>query len=189
MRPDRRRVFLSALLLFAVGCGSKPDPYLQPVYDAKTGKLEMLKWDRNHDGRADAWGHMDGTKLLKIDVDTNGDGRPERWEYYDGTTNMIRAEISTRADGRIDRIEHTNQGETLSVEADGDGDGQMDRWETYKDGRLVSIAFDTEHHGFADRRILYAADGSQRMEVDPDGDGKFVPAPAPKPGKSKSGGR
>ena len=175
MRPDRRRMCLSALLSFAVGCGSKPDPYLQPVYDAKTGKLEMLKWDRNHDGRVDAWGHMDGTKLLKIDVDTNGDGKPERWEYYDGTTNMIKAEISTLADGRVDRIEHTDRGKILSVEADGDGDGRMDRWETYENGRLAVVAFDTTHSGHADRRIVYGVDGSQRLEVDAKGNGKFVP--------------
>jgi hypothetical protein len=176
-----------ALVTLAAACGPKPDPYVQPVYDAATGKLQLLKWDRDHDGRVDAWGHMDGTKLIKIDVDTNGDGKPDRWEYYDGTTNMIKVEISTKGDGKVDRIEYTDHGKLLRMEADGDGDGRMDRWETYDGTRLASVAFDTEHRGFADRRIIYGADGSQRMEVDPDGDGTFVPAPAARPGRGKGG--
>jgi hypothetical protein len=189
MRLCLPHLYLTVLVSSAAACGSKPDPYLHPVYDSKTGKLQLLEWDRDRDGRVDAWGHMDGTKLIKIDVDTNGDGKPDRWEYYDGTTNMIKVEISTKRDGRIDRIEYTDHGKVLRAEADGDQDGRMDRWETYDGARLASVAFDTEHHGFADRRIVYGADGSQRMELDPTGTGTFVPAPGTAPAPRKRGGR
>ena len=41
-------------------------------------------------------------------------------------------------------------------------------------GCLVSVAFDSSHRGRPDRRLVYGADGSARLEVDPKGDGHFV---------------
>jgi hypothetical protein len=55
----------------------------------------------------------------------------------------------------------------------------MDKWETFDDGRLTSVAFDTQGRGVPERRLMYAPDGSVRVEVDPDGDGVFSPSPAP----------
>jgi hypothetical protein len=36
------------------------------------------------------------------------------------------------------------------------------------------VAFDTQHRGTADRRLVYAKDGSARMEIDSAGTGQFV---------------
>jgi hypothetical protein len=52
----------------------------------------------------------------------------------------------------------------------------MDKWETYEGSRLVSVAFDSTFRGSPDRRLLYGADGTVRLEVDPGGNGHFVPA-------------
>jgi hypothetical protein len=71
----------------------------------------------------------------------------------------------------------------VRADEDSDEDGRPDKWETYDAGRLVSVAFDTMQRGTPDRRLIYGADGSARLEVDAAGDGHFVAAndPAAKP--------
>ncbi len=55
----------------------------------------------------------------------------------------------------------------VRAEEDTDGDGALDKWETYEQSRLASVSFDTTHHrGAPDRRLIYGADGSARVEVD-----------------------
>jgi hypothetical protein len=67
----------------------------------------------------------------------------------------------------------------VAAEEDSDEDGKPDKWETYEAGRLASVAFDTIHRGAPDRRLIYGADGSARLEIDAVGDGHFVVAKAP----------
>ena len=54
--------------------------------------------------------------------------------------------------------------------------GRSDKWETYDGERLSSVAYDTQHRGAPDRRLVYAPDGTVRVDVDLKGDGHFVPA-------------
>jgi hypothetical protein len=63
----------------------------------------------------------------------------------------------------------------VRAEEDTDGDGVIDKWETFESGRLTSVAFDTTHRGSPDRRLIYAADGTVRVEVDAHGDGQWTP--------------
>jgi hypothetical protein len=176
-----------------------------PEYDQKTGKLRLLKYDANGNGQIDTWSYMEGARVIRIEIDDNEDGKLDRWEYYgadqklekvgfsrasDGKEDawsfsapdgsVARIEISTLRDGKVNRIEHYQQGRLVSAEEDGDGDGAIDKWETYDGDRLASVAFDTVHRGTPDRRLLYAADGTVRIEVD-EGDGVFVAARAAKP--------
>ena len=55
----------------------------------------------------------------------------------------------------------------VRAQEDNDEDGKLDKWETYEGERLASVAFDTARRGTPDRRLIYAADGSARIEVDP----------------------
>jgi hypothetical protein len=55
------------------------------------------------------------------------------------------------SNGRVERTEYYDGGR---------------KWETYDGGRLAIVAFDTLHRGTPDRRLVYAADGSTRMEFD-----------------------
>ena len=64
----------------------------------------------------------------------------------------------------------------VRAEEDTDGDGAIDKWETFDGQRLSSVAFDTAHSGKPDRRLVYGADGSARLEVDAAGDGRFIQA-------------
>jgi hypothetical protein len=199
-----REALLSLVFAAAVaaGCGSAGGDAakrIQPVYDQKTGKLELLKYDSDGDGRVDTWSYMDGARIVRIEIDKDGDGKIDRWEYYgadqklekvglsrsndgkedawtyqapDGT--VARIEVSTRRDGKVTRIERYQHDELVGTEEDVDGDGAPDKWETYAAGRLTSVAFDTAHRGKADRRLVYGVDGSAQLEVDASGTGRFA---------------
>jgi O-antigen ligase len=167
-------------------CHRGPDnaPSVQAVYAKDTGKLILLTFDTNKDGKTDAWSYMDGTRLIRMEIDKNLDGVIDRWEYYtadgalekvgfarsgdgrvdawafeaaDGVTTRI--EISTRRDGRISRWEFYEKGALARAEEDTAGDGRVDKWETYRQGALASVSFDTQKRGTPDHRLVYEAGG------------------------------
>jgi hypothetical protein len=194
-----------ALLVSALSCGAcqgqaDTSKRIQAVYEPKTGKLQLLKYDANGNGTTDTWSYMDGARVVRIEIDSDEDGKIDRWEYY-GPNQQIekigfsrlgdgkedawkfpspggssdRIGISTRRDGRITRTEHYDRDRLVSADEDVDGDGTIDKWETYEGDRLATVAFDTTHRGTPDRRMVYGVNGSARLEVDLAGDGRFTP--------------
>lgn len=166
---------------------------MQSEYDA-AGKLTRLTYDRNGDGKVDAWGYMDGPRVVRVEVDENADGTPDRWEYHSADSapgpppggpggmdkTVERVERATQFDGRVTRREYFDAGILTRVEEDTDSDGNTDKWETYVNGSLATLALDTQRRGTADRRLVYGADGTLlRIEVDPDGTGAFRALPQP----------
>ncbi len=172
---------------------------LEPVYDKQTGRLQVLKYDSDGNGKVDTTSHMDGARVRWIEIDKDEDGRVDRWEYYDANQKLekvgfsragdgkedawssarpdgsiARIDISLARDGKVTRREYYEKDTLVRTEEDGDGDGVFDKWETYEEGRLSSVAFDTLHRGTPDRRLVYGADGSARLEVDSAGTGTFV---------------
>jgi hypothetical protein len=196
---ENRLVFVVALSLAWAACSTSPSrKSIEPVYDQKTGKLQLLKYDSRGNGKVDTWSYMDGTRVLRIEIDKDEDGKIDRWEYYtadqklertgfsranDGKEDawsyagpdgsIVRIDISTKRDGKVTRTEYYEKNALVRAEEDSDEDGKIDKWETYEAGRLASVAFDTIHRGTPDRRLVYGADGSVRLEVDA-GDGHFV---------------
>ena len=195
----------SVFLVFVLSTGgcrwqdSDAAKRIQPVYDQKTGKLQLLKYDSNGNGVVDTWSYMDGARVVRIEIDKDEDGKIDRWEYYgadqklekvgfsrskDGKEDawsyagpdgsIVRIDVSTRRDGNVTRTEHYQNNMLVSAEEDSDADGQIDKWETYDGERLASVAFDTVHRGRPDRRLIYGPNGSARLEVDRAGDGHFV---------------
>ena len=163
---------------------------LKPEYDAN-GRLRKLEYDRNNDGKVDAWGYMDGTRVVRVEVDDNGDGTVDRWEYHRepaagtaahrgqtpdrGDPTVERIDRATRLDGQVSRREYFTDGALSKVEEDTNGDGKIDKWETYTDGSLSVLALDTEGRGTPNRRLIYRTDGSlDHMEADPGGSGTFT---------------
>lgn len=195
-----------ALLAFAqlstAGCGrsnAEARKRIEPTYDPKTGRLTLLKYDSDGDGKVDTWSYMDAARVVRVEIDKDGDGKIDRWEYYgddrklekvgmsrandgqpdswsyanpDGT--IARIDVSTKRDGKIDRVEYYEKDVMVRAEEDTDADGKPDKWETYDGSRLASVAFDTSHRGTPDRRLVYASDGTARLERDETGDGRFV---------------
>lgn len=149
-------VILSAALL---GCAGTDDGRRErPVasYDQETGRLQRLEFDSDDDGRNDATGVLDGTRVKQIEQDANGNGTVDRWDFYDGgrvtkvglsrgddgvmdavavygaDQQLQRLDVSTRRDGRFDRVEFYQAGHLARAEEDTDANGLVDKWESYR---------------------------------------------------------
>jgi hypothetical protein len=172
------------------GSTSAAVPGVEASYNKTSGRLERIAYDRNHDGKPDAWLNMQGTHVVSAELDDTFDGVVDRREFYaNGPTasvataastlparsELVRAEQSTRSNGTMNRIEIYEQGRLARVAEDTTGHGRVDKWETWADGSLRVLALDTKGTGRPDRRVVYPADGSSpRMEVDTRGDGTFT---------------
>ena len=180
---------LPLVILACASCAGPPDGGPGPAsvkadYSKTTGRLELITYDTNGDGKVDAWSRMDGTRLLSMEIDRNFDGTVDRWEYYsaDGALEKVgfsrandgradawayqgedgqvaRIEVSTGRDGKANRLEFYEGGRLVRAEEDTNGDGKPDKWETCRDGALASVEIDTNRDGRPDRRLTYGADG------------------------------
>lgn len=188
---------LAGALTVSVGCQKASQPVgnaeVKPTYNKDTGQLERITYDRNHDGKPDAWLFMNGTRVLMAQLDENFDGTIDRWEYYGDRpagadaapaagmpalprSILERAEHATRGDGKVNRREWYEKGQLVRVEEDTTGGGRVDKWETWSAGELRKLEFDTKGTGRPDRRLIYPADGSApQLEIDRNGDGTFTP--------------
>jgi hypothetical protein len=155
-----RSASLVSLLAAFVACAppqraSQQQPAAE--YDQQTGKLQRLAFDSDDDGRNDAAGILDGTRVKHIEIDTTGNGAIDRWDFYDADGRVVRVgmarqddgvmdavavmgpdqlparvEVSTRRDGTFDRSEFYQAGRLARAEEDTDGDGRVDKWESYR---------------------------------------------------------
>jgi hypothetical protein len=173
---------------------------IKAAYDKSTGKLTELTLDANHDGRADTWTDMDGSRPVQTRTDTNADGKVDRWEYYDPSARLVKVGFSRKDDGKpdawafssadgkierleisstidekkIDRWEHYAEGVVVAAEEDTDRDGSIDKWETYRGAALASAAFDENRDGKPDRRLSYQDGALSSIETNPDASGKYT---------------
>ena len=170
---SRAGVAACALVVFALAVACS-DPNREntrkttiPTYDAKTGKLTQLTYDRDHNGVIDTWTDMDGTRPVQSRIDLNEDGKIDRWEYYDGTGQLTKVGFSRKDDGKPDAWAYPGPNGTVSrVEIASTGDEKrIDRWEHYDAsearpngdaaGALVSAEEDTNGDGRPDRWETY----------------------------------
>ena len=178
---------LAVVLGWSVSCAG-PSPSgaagVKASYSKSTGRLELITYDTNRDGKVDAWSRMDGTRLVRMDIDKDFDGIVDRWEYYtsDGALEKVgfsrqrdgkvdawafqgqdgqvsRIEIATRRDEVVRRWEMYEKGALVRAEEDTDGDGRVDKWEQYAAGALASVSLDTRKSGVPDRRLIYGPNG------------------------------
>jgi hypothetical protein len=67
-----------ALLTEAEFCSAGPASRIEPVYDPKTGVLQLLKYDTDGDGRIDTWHYMNGARVIRIEIDRDAEGLGDR---------------------------------------------------------------------------------------------------------------
>jgi hypothetical protein len=153
-------------------------------YDAQ-GRLSVVEYDSNGDGRPDYVAHYDESKQIRlIEVDEDGDAWVDRWEHYGPTGVLekvgrwrkargkedewtfrgpdgraVRIEYDDDGDGRPDRAETLREGLVTGVETDTDRDGRMDRWQTWDHGHVTSEVLDTDGDGRPDRRLVFGPGG------------------------------
>jgi hypothetical protein len=162
----------TAVLVIALASGSllgcSPSPPasgssaagVKATYSKTTGKLELITYDTNKDGRVDAWSHMDGTRLVSMDIDRDFDGKADRGEYFAADGSLEKVGMSRVGDGRVDAWAFQGaDGAMARMEVDTDHDGRVDTWETYRNGALASVEIDTTHDGKPDRRLTYGPGG------------------------------
>jgi hypothetical protein len=159
--------------LTSLGCEAPADGgRVEPVYDAASGRLQLLKYDANGDGTIDTWSYMDGARVVRIELDTDqnnvidrweyygpdqtiekvgtsraGDNTPDSWAFFDGTGAITKLELSTHRNGTVDRVEYYERGGRVRAEEDTNADGRIDKWESYEGSRLASVALDTRQRG------------------------------------------
>lgn len=149
-------VLIAALIAAAAACSKPAGRPPAAAYDSKSGKLTTLSVDTNRNGTVDAVSHMDGARILRIEVDQDENGQVDRWDFYgsdkklervgfsrenDGVMDAVayyesegvlsRMEVSTRRDGTFDRIERYVGGRLIEASEDTDGDGRPDKWDEY----------------------------------------------------------
>ncbi len=162
---------------------------VEPVYDDATGRLQLLKYDADGDGTIDTWSYMDGARVVRIELDLDqnnvidrwesygpdqaiekvgssraGDNTPDSWAFYDTGGTITKLELSTHRDGTVDRVEYYEAGARVRAEEDTNADGHVDKWEVYEGTRLAAVSLDTQQRGRPDRRVVYAQDGTVRLE-------------------------
>ena len=109
----RRQARLAAALggiLILAGCRDQPakdqfvkgNEQIQGHYSRKDGKLELLTYDSNKDGRTDTWAYMDGATVVRIEIDKDADGTIDRWEYYGPDQKLEKVGLSRANDGKVD---------------------------------------------------------------------------------------
>jgi hypothetical protein len=182
-----------AVVLLSACARSNPSKQIEAVYDKQSGRLQVLKYDRDKNGTPETVSYMDGSRVLRIEIDENEDGTVDRWEYYDANQKLervglskagngkedrweylnpegaiTRVDIAGGGDGKVTRTEYYEKNTVVRAEEDSNADGTIDKWETYGDGgQLLSVAFDTRHRGTPDRRLIYSAGGDARLETIP----------------------
>ena len=155
---------------------------IKPTYDTTTGRLTQLSYDSDHDGRADTWTDMDGTRPLRSRIDRNGDGKVDRWEEYDASGTLVKVGFSRKDDGRADAwVSASGENAIQRIEMSSTGDERkIDRWEYYDvshagaDGRgvLVRVEEDTAGDGNVHKWETYRDGALETVAFDEDGDGK-----------------
>lgn len=170
---------LTAAFVAASAC-SNPDTArirqtTRPTYDATTGKLIQLTYDRNKNGRIDTWTDMDGTRPIQSRIDLDEDGKIDRWEYYDAKGTLTKVGFSRANTGKPDAWAYAGpDGRIARVEISSTSDEhKIDRWEYYDGsppapngdatGALVRAEEDTNGDGKIDKWETY--DGGQLATV------------------------
>jgi hypothetical protein len=142
-------------------------------YDAE-GRLLVVEYDSDNDGRADYIAHYDERRQIRlIEVDEDRDAWVDRWEYYDAAGVLEKVGRWRKQRGRVDEwVFRAPDGRPARIEYDDDRDGKPDRAEVYRDGALVRVEANSGRTGRADRWQYWEHGRLVSEELDTDGDGR-----------------
>src|SRR2546427_9069613 len=140
-------VLVTALLSSACGDDADAKKRIEPVYD-KTGKLQLLKYDANGNGKVDTWSYMDGARVVRIEIDKDEDGKIDRWEYYGADQKLEKVGTSRTNDGKEDAWSYAGpDGSIARIEVSTRRDGKVNRFEYYEKEVLVRAEEDSDEDG------------------------------------------
>jgi hypothetical protein len=148
---------------------------VKAIYNEQTNRLEQLMYDSNLNGTLDAWGHMDATRVLWVEIDQDEDGVIERWEYYGPDQKLVKVGYSTTNDGKVNAWAYRDAEGLLSrIEFGSLGkikpgslpDITISRTEFYEQGKLVRGEEDTNADGRVDKWETFAGGALASMAYD-----------------------
>ena len=87
------------------------DPRVRRIYNATTGRVDVVVFDSDGDLRFDTWSYMDGDRLVRMDTDDDGNGTIDRRQYFRPGEILDQTEFLDAA-GRIVRTEPAVAGST-----------------------------------------------------------------------------
>jgi hypothetical protein len=172
-------VLLSSALPLTLGCGRRaaaPQKRIEPVYDKETGKLQLLKYDSDGNGKIDTWSYMDGARVVRIEIDKDEDGKIDRWEYYDTEQKLSKIGVSranggtpdawsyVAPDGSITRVEIATRSDRAARNQIATGQiatgkiAKTTRTEFYDRNTLIRAEEDTDGDGKVDKWETYEGD-------------------------------
>src|SRR5438128_4698620 len=123
------------------GAGAEARKRIEPVYNRDTGRLQLLKYDSDGDGKIDTWSYMDAARVLRIEIDKDEDGKIDRWEYYGADQKLEKVGFSRANDGKEDAWSYAGADDSIErIDISTRRDGRIDRTEYYKEGTLVRTA-------------------------------------------------
>ncbi len=142
-------------------------------YDGQ-GRIAIVEYDSNADGRPDYIAHYDERRQIRlIEVDEDHDAWVDRFEHYDAAGVLEKVGRWRKQRGRADEWTYrAPDGRPARIEYDDDGDGVPERAEVLKDGIVVGIEIDSDRNGKPDRWQTWERGRLVGEELDTDGDGK-----------------
>jgi hypothetical protein len=144
------------LVAAAAGCSGTVPAAEAPRAEYDRGRLSRVAFDANHNGRNDAAGLMDGTRIKQIELDADENGKVERWDIYGPNWKLERVGLSHRNDGVMDaQAFYSSAGKLERLELATARDGRFNRTEFYEAGLLVRSAEDTDGDGRPDKWDTY----------------------------------
>jgi hypothetical protein len=153
---------VAAVALLAASCSDPEAARLKattkPVYDARTGNLIELTYDRNKNGVIDTWTTMDGRCPVSSVTDTNEDGVIDRWEIYDHCGQLVKVGLLRAKPDLVSKVSKPDEWVYMGP------DGKPNRVE------FIEVSNVTGVEGVV-RREFYDGDVLVRAEEDTDGDG------------------
>ena len=150
-----RTTFAVVATAALAGCSS-PAPLGEPRAEYAGGRLSRVTFDANRNGRNDAVGLMDGTRIREVELDLDENGKVERWDVYGPNRKLERVGLSRRNDGVMDaQAFYTGTGELARLDVATARNGRFDRSEFYEAGVLVRSAEDTDGDGRPDKWDSY----------------------------------
>ena len=140
---NRNRLAFLALALLLSACAEPGgDPAakkrMSPEYDKATGKLTLLKYDSDGNGKDDTFSYMDGARVIRIEIDKDEDGTIDRWEHYDANQKLAKIGTSRAQDGKEDSWAYLAADGTIErIDVSTKHDGKVTRVEHYQKNALV----------------------------------------------------
>jgi hypothetical protein len=139
-------------------------------------RVTSIETDSTRNGVTDRWDFFDSAgRLASVGLSRQDDGIMDAVAIYGANQQLLRLNVSTHRDGRFDRTEFYELGILARAEEDTDGDGRIDKWESHRPNprgspgepptRVSMVAFDDSATGRPTRRLIYAPDGTTRVEI------------------------